>query len=187
MSDVEVLGPRPELLPGGCGDVAAAEPAPAPSACLAPDAPAACSDASAPGLAAELAAAEAAELDRRHHLLRHSLPDDVRGEGALVHFEVASVAEAVKAIKKMSQRDLQAKFRAVYGAKTFSNNNNVRAGLLVACAPGGRGHGALLLGSRASRPPPTAHRTPPRPDPAPGSGCAASCLRPSAPTRRRAR
>lgn len=42
----------------------------------------------------------------------------------LVHFEAGSVHEAVKMIKKMSQRDLQAKFRLVYGAKTFSNNNN---------------------------------------------------------------
>lgn len=36
-----------------------------------------------------------------------SLPDEARGEGVLVHFEAASVAEAVKLIKKMSQRDLQ--------------------------------------------------------------------------------
>lgn len=36
-----------------------------------------------------------------------SLPDEVRGEGVLVHFEAASVHEAVKMIKKMSQRDLQ--------------------------------------------------------------------------------
>lgn len=41
-----------------------------------------------------------------------------------MHFEVGSVHEAVKMIKKMSQRDLQAKFLAVYGTKTHSNNNN---------------------------------------------------------------
>ncbi|PSC73981.1 hypothetical protein C2E20_2710 [Micractinium conductrix] len=98
----------------------------APRATPAPDAPAACSGISDGQLLAltDTASLTADQLDRRHHLLRHSLPDEVRGEGALLHFEAASVAEAVKLIKKMSQRDLQAKFKLVYGAKTFSNNNN---------------------------------------------------------------
>lgn len=60
----------------------------------------------------------------QHHLLRHSLPEEARGEGALYHFGSVSVAEASKAIKKMSQRELQAKFRAVYNSVTNSNNNN---------------------------------------------------------------
>lgn len=60
----------------------------------------------------------------QHHLLRHCLPEDARGEGALCHFGAVSVVEAAKAIKKMSQRELQAKFRAVYNSVTHSNNNN---------------------------------------------------------------
>ena len=42
-----------------------------------------------------------------------SLPDEARGESVLVHFEAGSTHEAVKLIKKMSQRDLQAKFKLV--------------------------------------------------------------------------
>lgn len=61
---------------------------------------------------------------RQHHLLRHSLPTEQRGSSVLSHFGVETVSDAAKQIKKMSQRDLQAKFRAVYGTKTFSNNNN---------------------------------------------------------------
>lgn len=65
------------------------------------------------------------EAGRQHHLLRHSLPQEERGnESVLRHFDTESVSEAFKAIKKMSQRDLQAKFKVIYGAKTFSNNNN---------------------------------------------------------------
>jgi hypothetical protein len=74
-------------------------------------------------LLAGLSAADA-EAARQHHLLRHSLPSEQRGTGVLAHFGVDSVSEAAKVIKKMSQRDLQAKFKAVYGARTFSNNNN---------------------------------------------------------------
>ena len=62
--------------------------------------------------------------NRQHHLLRHSLSADERGQAVLIHFQAESVADAAKMIKKMSQRDLQAKFKAVYGTKTFSNNNN---------------------------------------------------------------
>jgi hypothetical protein len=61
---------------------------------------------------------------RQHHLLRHSLSPEERGAAVLSHFGVETVADAAKQIKKMSQRDLQAKFKAVYGTKTFSNNNN---------------------------------------------------------------
>lgn len=61
---------------------------------------------------------------RQHHLLRHSLPSEQRGQGVLAHFGVDTISEAAKLIKKMSQRDLQAKFKTVYGARTFSNNNN---------------------------------------------------------------
>lgn len=64
------------------------------------------------------------DTSRQHHLLRHSLPSDQRGQNVLFHFGVDTIAEAAKLIKKMSQRDLQAKFKAVYGARTFSNNNN---------------------------------------------------------------
>jgi hypothetical protein len=62
--------------------------------------------------------------NRQHHLLRHSLSADERGIPVLSHFGAETVADAAKQIKKMSQRDLQAKFKAVYGTKTFSNNNN---------------------------------------------------------------
>ncbi|KAL4452584.1 hypothetical protein ABPG75_008246 [Micractinium tetrahymenae] len=110
--------------PARCSPDPAAPPAP--RAVLAADFPAACSDISDNQLLAitDTASLTADQLDRRHHLLRHSLPDEARGESVLVHFEAGSVHEAVKMIKKMSQRDLQAKFRLVYGAKTFSNNNN---------------------------------------------------------------
>lgn len=54
------------------------------------------------------------EAGRQHHLLRHSLPQEERGnESVLRHFDTESVSEAFKAIKKMSQRDLQAKFKVV--------------------------------------------------------------------------
>ncbi len=64
--------------------------------------------------------------NRQHHLLRHSLGAEERGNAVLHHFgaDIESVADAAKLIKKMSQRDLQAKFKCVYGTKTFSNNNN---------------------------------------------------------------
>lgn len=64
------------------------------------------------------------DMSRQHHLLRHSLPSELRGSNVLSHFGVETVSDAAKTIKKMSQRDLQAKFKAVYGTRTFSNNNN---------------------------------------------------------------
>ena len=66
----------------------------------------------------------ALDASRQHHLLRHSLPSEQRGTGVLSHFGVETISDAAKIIKKMSQRELQAKFKVVYGARTFSNNNN---------------------------------------------------------------
>ena len=51
--------------------------------------------------------------EKTHHLLRHSLAPEERGEGVLIFFNTDSLAEAVKQVKRMSQRDLQAKLREV--------------------------------------------------------------------------
>jgi len=72
----------------------------------------------------ELGGSAAFDASRQHHLLRHSLPNEQRGTGVLSHFGVDTIPDAAKIIKKMSQRELQAKFKLVYGARTFSNNNN---------------------------------------------------------------
>jgi hypothetical protein len=72
----------------------------------------------------ELGGSAAFDASRQHHLLRHSLPNEQRGTGVLSHFGVDTISDAAKIIKKMSQRELQAKFKLVYGARTFSNNNN---------------------------------------------------------------
>ncbi len=72
----------------------------------------------------ELGGSAAFDASRQHHLLRHSLPNEQRGSGVLSHFGVDTISDAAKIIKKMSQRELQAKFKLVYGARTFSNNNN---------------------------------------------------------------
>ena len=72
----------------------------------------------------ELGGSAAFDASRQHHLLRHSLPNEQRGSGVLSHFGVETISDASKIIKKMSQRELQAKFKLVYGARTFSNNNN---------------------------------------------------------------
>lgn len=61
--------------------------------------------------------------NRTHHLLKHCLSDGQRGE-ALAHFGSDDVKEAAKEISKMGQRDLQSKFRLVYGTATHSNNND---------------------------------------------------------------
>jgi hypothetical protein len=58
-----------------------------------------------------------------HHLLKHSLSDGQRIE-ALRHFDCTDAKDAARVISKMGQRDLQAKFRLVYGAPTHSNNND---------------------------------------------------------------
>lgn len=56
-----------------------------------------------------------------HHLLKHCLTQ--RYEEALSHFSNMDVKDAAREIGRMGQRDLQAKFRLVYGAPTHSNNN----------------------------------------------------------------
>lgn len=63
------------------------------------------------------------DANRTHHLLKHCLSDGQRGE-ALAHFSTDDVKEAAKEISKMGQRDLQGKFRLVYGTATHSNNND---------------------------------------------------------------
>ena len=55
---------------------------------------------------------------RQHHLLRHTISAEERGTADILRaFDCDSVAEAFKAIKKMSQRDLQAKFKTVGGGR----------------------------------------------------------------------
>ena len=49
----------------------------------------------------------------QHHFLRHSLPTDSQGLATLAHFGVSTIAEATRAVKRMSQRELQHTFRAV--------------------------------------------------------------------------
>jgi len=61
--------------------------------------------------------------NRSHHLLKHCLSNGQRNE-ALFHFSTDDVKEAAKEISKMGQRDLQSKFRLVYGTATHSNNND---------------------------------------------------------------
>ena len=58
-----------------------------------------------------------------HHLLKHCLSDNQRTE-ALAHFGTDDVKEAAKEIARMGQRDLQSKFKMVYGTATHSNNND---------------------------------------------------------------
>ena len=61
--------------------------------------------------------------NRTHHLLKHCLSDGQRTE-ALAHFGTLDVKDAAKDISKMGQRELQLKFKLVYGAATHSNNND---------------------------------------------------------------
>ena len=63
------------------------------------------------------------DANRSHHLLKHCLSNGQRNE-ALAHFSTDDVKEAAKEISKMGQRDLQGKFRLVYGTSTHSNNND---------------------------------------------------------------
>lgn len=63
------------------------------------------------------------DANRSHHLLKHCLSNGQRVE-ALAHFSTDDVKEAAKEISKMGQRDLQGKFRLVYGTATHSNNND---------------------------------------------------------------
>ncbi|KAL4424259.1 hypothetical protein ABPG75_001560 [Micractinium tetrahymenae] len=65
----------------------------------------------------------AQEGERRHHLLKHELPDEARGMNALRFFGVDNVRQAVRRINKMAQRELQEMFQRVYGVRSSSNNN----------------------------------------------------------------
>lgn len=60
---------------------------------------------------------------RTHHLLKHCLPTNNQGE-AMQHFGTEDVKEAARDISRMGQRDLQGKFKLVYGSATHSNNND---------------------------------------------------------------
>ncbi|KAL4445414.1 hypothetical protein ABPG77_011239 [Micractinium sp. CCAP 211/92] len=60
---------------------------------------------------------------RTHHLLKHCLSQSQRGS-ALQHFNTTDAREAAKEIARMGQRELQAKFKEVYGSATKSNNNS---------------------------------------------------------------
>ena len=66
----------------------------------------------------------AGSASRRHHLLRHTLPAESIGNNAVHHFGVTTVQDALRAVQKMSQRDLQQAFERVYNVKSSSNNNN---------------------------------------------------------------
>ncbi|GAB4816633.1 hypothetical protein N2152v2_003679 [Parachlorella kessleri] len=61
--------------------------------------------------------------EHHHHLLRHCLNADQRRQ-ALQHFGSDDVREAAREIGRMGQRELQLKFKLVYGNATHSNNNN---------------------------------------------------------------
>lgn len=63
------------------------------------------------------------ETSRTHHLLKHCLSDGQRME-ALEHFGTDDVKDAARDISKMGQRELQNKFKLVYGNTTHSNNND---------------------------------------------------------------
>lgn len=60
---------------------------------------------------------------RSHHLLKHCLSTGQR-DGALAHFTTDDVKEAAREVSRMGQRELQARFKAVYGTTTHSNNND---------------------------------------------------------------
>ena len=62
------------------------------------------------------------DLSKTHHLLKHWLSDGQR-TAALAHFGTQDVKEAAKDVTKMGQRELQQKFKLVYGTVTHSNNN----------------------------------------------------------------
>lgn len=56
------------------------------------------------------------------HLVKHQL-NEAQRVAALEHFETSDVKEATRTINRMGQRELQAKFKLVYGQPTHSNNN----------------------------------------------------------------
>jgi len=59
-----------------------------------------------------------------HHLTRHWLAPEDRGTSAIEHLNAFSVKEAEQKIRAMSQKELRASFRKVYGTPTSSFNNN---------------------------------------------------------------
>jgi hypothetical protein len=59
-----------------------------------------------------------------HHLTRHWLPPEDRGNSAIEHMGASSVKEAEQKIRGMSQKELRACFQKVYGTPTSSFNNN---------------------------------------------------------------
>lgn len=59
-----------------------------------------------------------------HHLTRHWLAPEDRGNSAIEHMGATSVKEAEQKIRGMSQKELRASFRKVYGTPTSSFNNN---------------------------------------------------------------
>lgn len=58
-----------------------------------------------------------------NHLLKHYLSEGQRTT-ALEHFGAVDIKEAAKLISKMGQREMQQKFKLVYGTTTHSNNND---------------------------------------------------------------
>lgn len=62
--------------------------------------------------------------NKRHHLLRHCLPEHESGLNALPRFGVSTLQQAIDLTQAMSQRELQAMFERVYGVRSSSNNNN---------------------------------------------------------------
>ncbi len=56
------------------------------------------------------------------HLVKHQL-NEAQRVSALEHFETNDVKDATRTINRMGQRELQAKFKLVYGQPTHSNNN----------------------------------------------------------------
>ena len=86
--------------------------------------PACCATAATPPEAdAGKAPANAGNADGgSHQPVKHYLHESQRGS-ALEQFGTADVKEAARMIGKMGQRDLQAKFKLVYGQPTHSNNN----------------------------------------------------------------
>lgn len=99
------------MVPTGGLEVQSLEQAPALAEALAPPVSLASSsgDASLEPLYGQPALAPGHE-QRTHHLLKHCLSNDQRGE-ALAHFNTADVKEAARDISRMGQRELQSKFK----------------------------------------------------------------------------
>jgi hypothetical protein len=60
---------------------------------------------------------------RHHHLLKHTLDEEHRGNNALHHFGTDDLHVAIASIQTMVQRQLQIHFSKVYGVRSNSNNN----------------------------------------------------------------